>query len=92
MLSQQRKQIDQIDREIVALFEKRTKLTEEVAAIKLKNGLDILDSGREEAIIDKVTGYLKDPTLADELTDLYTQLMRISRDHQQKWMKSENNK
>ena len=86
MLEEQRQKIDQIDRQIVALFEERTNVVEEVAKIKLDNDIPILDSGREEQVILKVQLYLKDESLKDELAELYTELMRISRKHQKNWM------
>lgn len=86
MLEKQRATIDRIDREIVKLFEERTRTVEEVAEIKLANGMEILDSGREKLVIEKVQSYLEDPKLKGELADLYENIMRISRGHQQTWM------
>lgn len=86
MLEKQRNTIDRIDREIVALFEERTRTVEEVAEIKLANGMEILDSSREKLVIEKVQSYLQDPTLKYELADLYENIMRISRGHQERWM------
>ena len=84
MLEKQRQKIDSIDRQIVALFEERTNVVEEVAKIKLENDIPILDSGREEQVILKVQSYLK-----DELAELYTELMRISRKHQKNWIEKQ---
>lgn len=92
MLEKQRNEIDRIDREIVKLFEQRTNTVEEVAEIKLANNKEILDSGREAKVIEKVQSYLEDPALKDELADLYTEIMRISRGHQLKWMEKQENK
>ena len=89
MLEEQRQKIDQIDRQIVALFEERTNVVEEVAKIKLDNDIPILDSRREEQVILKVQSYLKDESLKDELAELYTELMRISRKHQKKWIEKQ---
>lgn len=89
MLEKQRQQIDRIDRQLVTLFEERTRVVEEVASIKLQHHMLILDASREEQVIAKVQSYLKDVSLADELRDFYTQLMRISREHQQKWMEEQ---
>lgn len=88
MLEKQRATIDRIDREIVKLFEERTKTVEEVAEIKLANDMEILDSGREAIVIEKVQSYLEDPSLKEELADLYENIMRISRGHQQEWMRN----
>ena len=84
MLEEQRQKIDSIDRQIVALFEERTNVVEEVAKIKLENDIPILDSDREEQVILKVQSYLK-----DELAELYTELMRISREHQKNWIEQQ---
>lgn len=89
MLTSQRQRIDQIDRDIVRLFEERTAVVEEIATIKQENGIDILDAGREEQVIQKVKSYLERPELGDELVALYTEIMRISRSHQQQWIKNE---
>lgn len=87
MLEKQRTTIDRIDRELVKLFEERTKTVEEVAEIKLENNMEILDSGREALVIEKVQSYLDDSSLKGELADLYENIMRISRGHQQQWMR-----
>lgn len=92
MLEKQRNEIDRIDREIVRLFEQRTNTVEEVAEIKLANNKEILDSGREAMVIEKVQSYLENPDLKVELADLYTEIMRISRGHQQKWMANQEDK
>ena len=84
MLEEQRQKIDSIDRQIVALFEERTNVVEEVAKIKLDNDIPILDSGREGQVILKVQSYLK-----DEVAELYTELMRISREHQKNWIEKQ---
>lgn len=86
MLEKQRATIDRIDREIVKLFEERTNTVEEVAEIKLANGVEILDSGREALVIEKVQSYLDNDALKEEVADLYVNIMRISRGHQQRWM------
>lgn len=90
MLEKQRATIDRIDREIVKLFEERTNTVEEVAEIKLANGIEILDSGREVLVIEKVQSYLENAALKDEVADLYENIMRISRGHQQRWIAERN--
>ncbi|GAB7231961.1 chorismate mutase [Facklamia hominis] len=87
MFDQERKTIDHIDRQIVALFEQRTRTVEKVAAIKLANQLPILDASREDQVIKKVQSYLTDPSLKEDLAELYIELMRLSRRHQADWIK-----
>ena len=84
MLEKQRAEIDAIDREIVALFERRMQVVVEVAQIKKENGIAILDANREKEVIQKVQSYLKDATLKEELAEAYERLMKVSKDYQRK--------
>ena len=86
MLEKQRAEIDVIDRDIVALFERRMQVVVEVAQIKKENGLAILDANREKEVIQKVQSYLKDATLKEELAEAYETLMKVSKDYQKKRM------
>lgn len=92
MLNKQRQAIDHIDREIVRLFEARAQWVEEVAKIKYDHGLDILDSSREDRVIEKVQSYLSQPDLKEELADWYRHLMQISKDQQKLWMSKQDPK
>ena len=84
MLEKQRAEIDAIDREIVALFERRMQVVVDVARIKKENGIEILDASREKEVIAKVQSYLKDAALKEELAEAYETLMKVSKDYQQK--------
>ena len=84
MLEKQRAEIDAIDREIVALFERRMQVVVDVACIKKENGIAILDANREKEVIAKVQSYLKDDHLKEELAEAYETLMKVSKDYQQK--------
>ena len=86
MLEKQRAEIDAIDREIVALFERRMQVVVDVARIKKENDIAILDASREKEVIDKVQSYLKDATLKEELAEAYETLMKVSKDYQKKRM------
>ena len=86
MLEKQRAEIDAIDCEIVALFERRMQVVVDVARIKKENGIAILDANREKEVIQKVQSYLKDATLKEELAEAYETLMKVSKDYQKKRM------
>ena len=86
MLEKQRAEIDAIDREIVALFERRMQVVVDVARIKKENDIAILDANREKEVITKVQSYLKDDTLKEELAEAYETLMKVSKDYQKKRM------
>lgn len=64
-LSEIRKEIDQIDREMVILFEKRLACVSDVARYKYANHQPIFDAVREKAVIDKNTSRLAHPENAD---------------------------
>ncbi|MCW6652547.1 chorismate mutase [Aerococcaceae bacterium NML191292] len=86
MLSVQRTKIDAIDRELVRLLEARMQVVEEVARIKREHRLPVLDVAREAQVIERVTGYLEDSRYADMVAELYTHLMRLSKEHQRQQM------
>ena len=86
MLEKQRAEIDAIDREIVALFERRMQVVVDVARIKKENGIAILYANREKEVIAKVQSYLKDDHLKEELAEAYETLMKVSKDYQKKRM------
>ena len=53
-LSEIREEIDKIDRQIVALYEARMKLTTEVAEYKISTGKPVLDKIREQEKLTKI--------------------------------------
>ncbi|AZP03282.1 chorismate mutase [Jeotgalibaca ciconiae] len=87
MLENERKSIDEIDRQLVALFEKRMHVTKKIAQVKSENQLPIYDAVREAAVIDKVIQYLTDDSLSEELSQFYVSLMNISKNYQEKTSK-----
>ena len=78
--------IDQIDQQMVQLFEERMQVVAEVMAVKKAAGLPILDASREEAVVAKNTARLSDPALADYYERLIRQMMALSREYQAKLM------
>ena len=49
-----REKIDTIDKEMIALFEKRMDVVADIAAYKIKNNLPVLNQNREDIIVSKV--------------------------------------
>lgn len=85
-LQEIRNQLDVIDREIVALFEKRMKLSGEVAAYKIETGKPVYDRERECQKIDSVTQLTGGEFQKKAIQELFTQMMAISRHFQYKQM------
>ena len=54
-----RKKIDEIDREITRLFEERMDTVIKVGEYKKKNNLPVLNKDREQEVLEKNVGYLK---------------------------------
>ncbi|HHV72811.1 MAG TPA: prephenate dehydratase [Clostridia bacterium] len=83
-LEELRGKIDEIDRKLGELFEQRMELVEKIAEYKRQNGLPVLDREREKAVIEKNISRLKKKKLVEETEDFFSNLMRISREYQEK--------
>ena len=83
-LEQIRLELDEVDREIVRLFEARMKLAQEVAAYKIAHRLPVLDAGREEMVMASRVSMLQDGHWASGVRSLYGEIMRLSREEQQR--------
>lgn len=78
-----RHEIDGLDKELVALLEKRMNLVSKVVAYKRSTGKQVLDKGREQAILDKVAGYVEDKHYEETIVNTFASIMRRSREYQQ---------
>lgn len=81
-LNEIRKDIDVIDRQLVELFEKRMKLTTDVAKFKIETGKKILDSEREKAKLEAIRALVQNPDNIHAIDDLFSQIMANSRKNQ----------
>lgn len=54
-LEEIRSEIDNIDHELVSLFQMRMNLVGEVANYKIANGIPVFNPAREQEILDKLT-------------------------------------
>lgn len=83
-LTEYRKEIDRIDRELTRLVEHRFNVVRKVAEYKAQNDLPILDSSREEAVIQRNLDRLENSEYAAEIAEFYQNLMTISKAIQKK--------
>lgn len=81
-LQELRSQIDNIDENIVQLYEKRLRLVEGVAEYKKLNNAEVLQQNRENDVIEKAVEHLSDSTYAPQVVSLMTSIMDISKDLQ----------
>ncbi len=85
-LNQCRAELDVIDAQLVWLFEKRMQVVREVALYKHENNMDILDSSREQTVLESRAAQLQDNQLKRPLTDYFRELMRLSREEQRRYL------
>lgn len=78
-----REKIDAIDKEMIALFEKRMDIVADIAAYKIKNNLPILNQNREDIVISKVKSIVKNKEYTDSAIDFIKDIMEISKKFQQ---------
>ena len=81
-LDRARSIINETDREMAELFERRMGAAAAVAAYKKERGLPVYDAEREAEVIRRNTGYIKDASLTGYYSDFITHTMKISRDYQ----------
>ena len=79
-----REKIDTIDKEMIALFEKRMDVVADIATYKIKNNLPVLNQNREDIVVSKVKSTVKNKDYADSAADLIKNIMEISKKFQQK--------
>ena len=84
-LQDYRKQIDEIDDELVKLFAKRMEVSEGIASYKKERGLPVLDAGREHEKINAVCSKVA-PEMRNYASVLYSSIFELSRSHQSQQM------
>lgn len=87
-LKELRQQIDEIDRELVALFLRRMNCSAKIAEYKRNNKLPVLDSQREAALLERVSA-LSGEELSGYTAELYRAILSLSREYQQSRLDSE---
>ena len=81
-LQECRKQLDEIDSQIVSLFEERMRIAEEVAQDKIRTGKRVLDRQREQDKLNTLEGLATTDFNKRSIRELYKQIMTISRRRQ----------
>ncbi|RDU22321.1 prephenate dehydratase [Anaerosacchariphilus polymeriproducens] len=83
-LQEIRNEIDQVDREIVALYEKRMEMCKNVAEYKIQTGKKVFDNERELIKIQKVRELANNDFNRHGVEELFEQIMAMSRKLQYK--------
>lgn len=79
-----RKTIDKCDMEIVQAIEKRFSTVKQIVQYKKDNNLEIYQPDREQQVLEKVDSYLTSNEFSEELKSLYTYIMEISKEIQER--------
>ncbi|MGN1294957.1 MAG: chorismate mutase [Bacilli bacterium] len=77
-----RQKINQIDKDIASLFEKRMNCVKEVASYKKERALPIYDEGRENEVIDRNSSYIQNEEIKNYYVDFLRSTMDISKSYQ----------
>ena len=85
-LEEYRGQLDQIDREIVRLYEERMNISEKVAAYKIETGKTVLDRKREQEKLQAVESQIREEKNRLGARELFEQIMSSSRKRQYQMM------
>ena len=90
-LNELRVEIDAVDRELVALLERRLDVAANIADWKQSQGLPVLDASREKAKIAAVRELCR-PETADLIAGLYGPIMAACREHEERRMEKSHGK
>lgn len=74
-----RKEIDEVDKKLLELFEHRMDLALQVAEYKKNNGLPVYDPIREEEKLNNLKNSVINKENTDAIIELFSQIMAISR-------------
>ena len=81
-LKNARNEINNIDKEMAELFQKRMKAAEAIAEHKKDIGMPIFDEKREREVIEKNSELVSDPVIREYYINFITETMKISRAYQ----------
>ena len=91
-LQELRKEIDEIDSQLIALFEKRMDTVLHVAEYKLAHDLPVLNAGREQQVIDKCIALLRNKDYSEAVTEWMNTTMSLSRGIQTRFLEEQKEK
>ena len=81
-LDKARREIDAVDAELAALFERRMAAVLAVAQYKQAHGLPIFDAAREKVVLDKAEARIQDPALRPYYRDYVQNMMDVAKHYE----------
>ena len=79
-IQEHRAKIDEIDRELVALLNRRAGHSLAIRNLKPDVHMGLYDAKREEEIFTKVDGYNEGPLYNEHLREIYTSILKVMRE------------
>ena len=83
-LEDYRRQIDEVDAQLVDLFRRRMDITRRVGEYKQARGVPVLDAAREREVLAKKAAMVDDPLLKADVATLFQTIMALSRRQQRR--------
>ena len=90
-IAEWRRQIDELDREIVRLISKRAEAAQAIGKLKRTTDLPVYEPNREKVIYTNVCAANKGPLPDSELTHIYERIIDVMRAIQRDELASERN-
>jgi monofunctional chorismate mutase len=81
-----RREIDQLDLEIVKLLQRRMALVGQIASLKRQAGVDVQDTAREEAIFRRLAREARTPLSPQAVKRIFGEILKVSRELQSRWI------
>ena len=78
-LEDSRKEIDQINTELVKLLEKRFAAVKGVVEYKKENNLPVFDSAREEEVLNKISEKVSNEELKPYIKEVFRDVMDVTK-------------
>jgi chorismate mutase/prephenate dehydratase len=78
-LEDYREEIDNIDKELAVLFEKRMNMVLKVAEYKKENNIEIFHKNREDVVLDRAINSLQNKDYSDEIVKFFNATMEIGK-------------
>ena len=85
-ITETRRKIEEIDRNIAVSFEERMALVKDIADYKKEHGLSVRDSAREALLLEKNRAYIKNPEIEEYYVELQRAIVGLSCDYQERLM------
>lgn len=79
-IEKHRNQIDEIDKELVALLNKRAGHSLVIRGLKPAANVGLFDAKREEEILTKICSYNEGPLYNEYLREIYTTILKVSKE------------